>query len=129
MLDKGTYRARGIEGGLGVAGTGTEQVAVRLRITEVPHEGESAVWYGYFTEKTKRRTLEALIALGWSGDDLSDLSGIDANEVEIVVDHEPDREGEMRARVKWINAPGGLGMKTQMQPADAKSFARSSAAR
>jgi hypothetical protein len=126
MIKEGTHTARGLEAKLGFTQKGGEQVAVRLKIAS----GEEVTWYGYFTEKTQERTLESLRHLGWPGEDLFDLSGVTANEVEIVVEHEeyetPQGEMKTRARVRWINAIGGGGivMKETMDVAQAKAFAQ-----
>lgn len=124
MLDRGTYKARAYDAALGVSSKGTEQIAVAFRVTEGDYAGQSITYYGFFSEKTVDRTLESLRHMGWTGDDLTSLDGIDANEVEIVVDHEEDQQGEMRARVRWVNKPGsGLAMKERMSPQAAKAFA------
>lgn len=127
MLPEGTFRGRGVEAALGYTANDKEQVAVDLVFTDdaVPEIlGQHITWYGYFTDKTTEGTLKSLRALGWATDDLSDLSGIDANEVYLVVAHEEDQEGQLRARVRWINASGGgLALKTRMDPGSAKAFA------
>jgi hypothetical protein len=124
MIEAGRYKARGVEGALGMTGTGKEQIAVLLEIVEGPHAGEQITWYGYFTEKNVERTMESLRLLGWSTDDLSDLSGLDANEVSIVIELDDDQDGQPRARVKWINGPGGLAMKEPMNEGAARAFAQ-----
>lgn len=120
---RGTFKARGIEGALGYTSGGNEQVAVRLRIVEGDEAGHEITWHGYFTEKTTERTLESLRHLGWKGDDLFDLSGIDANDVSIVVEEE-EYDGKLQSKVRWINAAGGLAMKERMSEGDAKRFAQ-----
>jgi hypothetical protein len=118
MLDEGRYKARGVMAALGYTSAGKEQVAVLLKTAE----GDEITWYGYFTEKTTERTLESLRALGWESDDIWDLSSIDKNEVTIVVEHEADQDGELRAKVRWINSGGALAMKETMSDADARAF-------
>lgn len=118
MISEGKHKARGIEAALGYTSKGTEQIAVLL---ETEH-GE-ITWYGYFSEKTADRTLESLRYLGWEGDDLSDLSGISANEVTIVVEHEADEDGRTHPRVRWINRAGGLAMKEAMDEKATRAFA------
>src|SRR5688500_1276083 len=126
MIKEGTYTAKGVEAKLGFTAAGKEQVAVRLRLSS----GEGITYFGYFTEKTTERTLESLRHLGWAGEDLFDLSGIDQNEVEIVVEHEEYEtdSGELKtsAKVRWINAigGGGIAMKSTMDVAQAKAFAQ-----
>lgn len=124
-IANGTWKARGCEALLGKASTGTDQVGVDLQILEGPSQGAHVTWYGYFSEAAFERTIESLRLLGWEGDDLSDLRGIDRLEVSIVVEDEADLQGEFRPRVKWINALGGIAMKDKMDIGTAKAFAQS----
>lgn len=128
MIEKQTVLARGIEAQLGVSGTGTEQVAVLFELTEGPNKGQRITWFGFFTEKTQDRTLESLEHCGWSGETLQDLSGISRNEVELEIDHEPDFKDptKTRARVQWVNKPGGrsLAVKQAMTETEVASFDR-----
>jgi hypothetical protein len=123
MIPEGNYRARAVEGALGYTSKGKEQVAIRFTILEGDQAGQYLTWYGYFSEKTVERTFESLEFCGWDGDDLADLSGIDKNEVSIKVEHEQDEQGEVRARIRWINSGGGLAMKERMDEGQAKAFA------
>lgn len=120
MIEEGTYRAKARRAQLGSTSTGKEQVAVEFEIAEPQTR---IVWYGYFTEKTVDSTIKALRTCGWQGDDLSDLAGIDANEVELVIEHERDDRGFPRPRVRWVNSTGGLALKSALDPAAAKTFA------
>lgn len=123
MIEEGTWKARACDGALGFTSKGTEQIAIDLQLLEGPNTGNHITWYGYFSEATFERTIESLRLLGWKSDDLSDLRGIDANEVSIVIEHEPDLQGEYRARVKWINGLGGVALKDRMDVGAAKAFA------
>lgn len=135
MLNEGSYRAVGISTGLGVAGTGSEQIGIMFRITSGPDEGASVGWRGYFTEKTTQRTIESLRNCGWTGNDLSvfadanetECARLLPNEVEIVVEHKPPMtpEGRTYAEVKWVNKVGSgvVSMKDKLDPSRAKSFA------
>lgn len=122
MIGEGTFKARGREAELGMTDGGKEQVAVLLELLEGDDQGKHITWYGYFTEATVDRTLESLRLLGWQGDDLSDLSGIDANEVYAVIVHD-EYEGKVSAKVNWINSNAGIALKNKMSLADAKGFA------
>jgi len=122
-MKAGTYRARAVEGALGFTGEGAPQVAVAFVILGGDCDGEQLTWYGYFTEKTEKRTLESLRVCGWKGDDLSDLAGLSDEEVSIVV-KEDVYQGETRMKIAWVNRPGGLVMKARMNPEEAKRFAK-----
>lgn len=125
MLDPGKYRARAIEGAIGETSTEKEQVTVLFELLDVP--GKTITWYGYWTEATWERTIEALRTMGWTGsdiDDLSELSDPSMPEVYLVIDQEPNEKGVLREKVKWVNkSAGGLAMKTALEPTKARAFA------
>jgi hypothetical protein len=123
MIQRQTAKARAVEWALGTTGTGKEQIAIRFQILEGEDMGQYITYYGYFTEATLERTLESLDHCGWEGDNLTDLTGLDKNDVHIVIDHEPDEEGKLRARVRWINSAGGIALKDRMDPGQAAAFA------
>jgi hypothetical protein len=128
MIPEGTWRARGVTAALGFTSNDSEQVGVDLVFSPDQDEevdGRHITWYGYFTEKTEATTLKALRALGWASESLADLSGVDTNEVEVVVAYEQGLDGVERARVRWINAigGGGLAMKSKMSEDQARAFA------
>ena len=124
LIQEQTVKARALEGALGLTNTGKDQIALLFKLLEGPDENRMIPWYGFFTEKTTERTLETLELCGWEGDDLSDLTGIDRNEVYLVIEHEQDQQGEVRARVRWVNGAGGIAMQNRMDPAQAASFAQ-----
>jgi hypothetical protein len=121
-LQPGTFRARAVEGAMGETEGGKPQIAIELQVLDEGFAGETITWFGYFSEKTLKRTFESLRILGWKGDDLTSLDGITDNEVKIVV-IEDTYEGKTRLKVNWINRPGGLALKTPMSPDRVKSFA------
>jgi hypothetical protein len=124
MIPQGRYKARCVEAALSKTSTGREQVAALLEVTQGEHAGEQLTWYGHFTDKTTERTFESLRHLGWEGDDLTDLRGIDANEVSVVIEHEEGQDGRTYPRVKWINGNGGgLAVKERLDDAAARAFA------
>lgn len=119
MISAGTYRARVT--GECVLGESKQKstpfIEFYLTIIEGDSKGSRARWTGYFTENTNERSIQSLQTCGWQGDDLSEFSdgglhGLDANEVEIVVELEEyvDKEGNPKTapRVAWINRPGGF---------------------
>lgn len=126
MIDIGTYPARPTRHQWGYTEGGKEQILVDFQITgESEFAGTSISWFGYFTDKTWERTLEALRYCGWEGDDLAVLS-LD-KDVEIVVEHETDDNGTVRAKVRWVNRPGGgrIELKKPMSEGQLRNFAAS----
>lgn len=126
LIPAGTYRAQAIEAQLGFTNDGKEQVAVSFQLLTPGFEQDRAAYYGYFTEKGLPITIKALRACGWTGLDLSDLAGITANEVNLVVEHEeyPTGSGIFTAKVKWVNDGAGGLLKNMMGDAEKASFAQ-----
>lgn len=125
MIPAGTYSAIAVKAELGETSTGKEQVGVEFEITTAgEHTGNRITWYGFFTEKTEKRTLESLRICGWVGNDITNLStvGIAAPVVEIVVEHDT-YNGKTSAKVAWVNRGGGLSMKNQLSPEKKRAFA------
>jgi hypothetical protein len=124
ILEAGRYRAKAREWSLGKASTGTVQLGVSFDLLDRP--GQQIAWYGFFTDKALATTVKAMRAMGWQGSDPSECSenggSLDANEVSLVVEHEQDQDGQLCARVRWVNSMGGLGMKEQLQGNDLKAF-------
>ncbi len=134
-ITAGTYRAR--VSGECVLGTSKEKhtpfIEFYLRILTGENQGGTVKWTGYFTENTNERSIQSLQICGWQGEDVGEFSdgelhGLDANEVDIVVEIETyqNREtGEERSRprVAWINRPGGfLNTDAAMNKAAAAAF-------
>ncbi len=128
MIAAGRYQARAIEAALGESGNHNPQVAVHFKLEGVD---ETITWYGSFSEnlgsgkKTPlERTIESLRLCGWVGDDLSNLQGVTDNDVSLTIEHD-SYDGNVRAKVKWINPPGGLALKAPLSADRAKAFAAS----
>jgi hypothetical protein len=105
----------------GETSNGNPQVVVQFAIMDGPQAGRRLAWFGYFTPDTTKRTVEALRLCGFRGDDLADLLTQKINQqVSIVVTHE-EYKGKVSARVAWVNAPGGGGVRLA-NPMDAKQL-------
>lgn len=138
----GTYRGIPVDGGLGETSTGKEQVAALFKITEEGEfKGAQLTYYGYFTDGTIENTHKALRAMGWKGTELTELLDFkkaipNPEECELVIQPEPqtdsagapvlDDEGNqvIRARVRWVNPAGRIGIKTALTPDKAALFAQ-----
>lgn len=119
QLPDGTYLATALEATLGAADTGTPYIGVLFHLKEA---GTKLTWRGFFTEKTQERTIDALRACGWKGDDLSEVGFPTGNEVEVVVKNE-EWEGKVYPRILWVNAIRGPMVKNAMPAGERKAFA------
>jgi hypothetical protein len=131
-LEKAYYAARATETPIafGTSENGNTQIAVEFTVIDGDFAGEAITWIGHFTDKTAERTVEALQIAGWSGDDLSELADVPANqalqaEVSLTVEGEADLDGHMRPKVRWVNRPGGgrFKFKQELTGNDLKAFA------
>lgn len=119
------YVARAEQWGLGETDTGKEQVAVGFQILTQDADIPYITWHGYFTDKAADRTIESLRICGWEGDDLTNLQGLDKNEVELVIEDE-EYDGKVRPKVRWVNRVGGsLALKAPLSGDKLKAFAAS----
>ncbi len=135
MISVGKFKARAT--GNVVLGEsakkGTPFIELYFRVVDGDAAGEEVRWTGYFSDKTKERTIESLQFCGWAGDDLSEfadgeLHGLDASDVQITIEHEEytTDSGEQRRspRVAWVNKLGGyLNVQSAMKKDAAAAFA------
>jgi hypothetical protein len=104
----------------------TPLVTVAFEILRGPDAGQRISWIGYFTEKTEKRTLEALRICGFTGDDIDKFADQrPTNEVEIIVEQETGEDGKVRPKVAWVNDPrrsGGLRLEAPLRDGDLRKF-------
>jgi hypothetical protein len=127
--DQTTVRAKALTADLGYTSNDREQVAVQFKIIDGEYAGRTLTWYGYFGDETKGKktpteiTIAALRACGWIGDDITNLEGIDREEVELVIVVDT-YQGKTSNKVRWVNKPGGgLALKARMDDKQRKAFA------
>lgn len=94
---------------------GTRYANVRFRIIGGEHDGKLVPWQAYVTANTQERVIESFMACGctFDDDDITNLDGIDRNEVELDVGIErwndkKTGEPKERSRVNWVNGSGGV---------------------
>ena len=121
-IEPGEYRAKAMATGLGKTSKGKPQVAIQFRLLDPP--GGLINWYGYFGDASLEITYKALDACGWTGDDISDLSSITANPVEVILGLAYETwEGKTTLKVKYINSSSGVALKDKMDANEARNFA------
>lgn len=117
----GVYKGRGIAGSeqYGATSNGNDQIALDLALADI---GETATTFLIFTDKSAEFSIQRLRALGWQGDDLSDLTGIDRNEVDVEIKYEV-WEGKERMRVQILTGGGRVVLQQTMDTKAKKAFA------
>lgn len=117
----GTYRGRGIAGSeqYGTTSNGNDQIVVDLALIDI---GEQVSTFLVFSEKAAPYSVERLRALGWKGTDLSQLSGIDSQEVEVEVRYE-QYQGDEKMKVEIRTGGGRVALKNTLDDKGKKAFA------
>ncbi len=123
MIQPGTYKAKAIKETVqfGESERGNLQVFIDLDIKD-PSTGNSLgsmTTFLFFTEGAKTYSYERLKALGWKGqgpEDIGNLDGIDANEVDVRVtqpEQYRDADGTTKtgnSKVEIVTGGGGVKM-------------------
>jgi hypothetical protein len=119
-IDPGTHRGRGIAGTeqYGTTSNGNDQIVVDLDLFDI---GEKVSTFLVFSDKSAPYSIERLRALGWSGNDLANLTGIDQNEVSVEVKYET-YQGEEKMKVQILTG-GGVVLKDKLDDKGKKAFA------
>lgn len=121
---KGKFKAKAKAWILGETSTGGEEIAVEFDVLTEGAEYSVLTWRGYFTDAAWERTIESLRHMGWKGDNLANLEGLDTNEVELVVEEE-EYNGKIQTKVRWVNRASGLNVKAPLTEDRKRSFAAS----
>lgn len=123
MISEGRHMARAIAGYLGAAKEGKNvPVVIEFQIVSGPHAEEFITSFCYTTtEGSINQTIKSLRACGWAGDDMTDISFPENNKVEITIEHD-EYNGNRRAKVKWIDKPGGAKV-DRLSEGEARRFA------
>jgi hypothetical protein len=124
MIAKGKHEALAIQWSQVTAHekSGNEEIRVLFEIVGDEDNGKTITWYGYFTDKTAERTVESLRYMGWAGQNILDIQGLDKNKVQLVIEHD-DYSGQPKAKVAWVNRLVSVYMGTPMDEVKKKAFA------
>lgn len=117
----GTYRGKGIKGSeqYGQTSNHNDQIVLDLDLLDI---GEKVSTFLVFTDAAAPYSIDRLRALGWKGNDLSALDGIDENEVNVQVKYEMF-EGQEKMKVQILTGGGAVKLKDQLDDKGKKAFA------
>lgn len=136
---KAKYTARAVgAASYAPSSKGNQQIALPFEITQGEFAGETITWIGTFHETADKngmtgaeRIIESLQFMGWRGDELAELAGVDdarirdllPDEVELVCEMDL-YDGKNRLKVKWVNrlGAGRFVFKEQLEGNDLKQF-------
>lgn len=119
-IPAGTYQGRAIAGSeqYGQTSNHNDQIVIDLDLYEI---GEKVSTFLVFSDAAAPYSLQRLRKLGWTGDDLSNLVGIDTNEVPVEVKYE-EYNGEMKMKVQIVTG-GTVTLQNQFDDKGRKAFA------
>jgi hypothetical protein len=113
MSKAGTHlaRATGPQGvQFGMSANNNLQIAIAFQFCNPDDEchGQTITWIGTFAPgKASEIALEAMENCGWRGEDVMNLDGIDANEVELVIVEEYNQDQSKKyEKVAFVNRAG-----------------------
>lgn len=124
-IPAGTYKGFGISGTEqhGQTSNGNDQIVIDLMLPDI---GEKVSTFLVFSEKSAKYSIERLRALGWSGNDLANLAGIDTKQVDVEVKYEM-YQGQEKMKVQILTG-GGVVLKDKLDDKGKKAFAAKYAA-
>ncbi len=123
-IQAGVYRGKAVAGSeqYGATSNGNDQIVIDLTLDT----GDTVSTFLVFSEKAAPWSMKRLRALGWSGTDLTDLTGIDSNEVDVEVKYE-EYNGDMKMKVQIVTG-GTVTIENQFDDKGKKAFAAKHAA-
>lgn len=95
-----------IYGWLGENKNGTKFIRVPVQITEGSESGKTITWYGYLTEKSRDKTVEALdhaFGTEWNWQNIN----FEGKKVEVVVEQD-EYNGKISYKAKYLNNPDAV---------------------
>lgn len=117
-IEEGIYKGRAIAGSeqYGKTSNGNDQIVLELELDG----GEKVSTFLVFSDKAAPYSIQRLRKCGWTGDNLTDLAGIDANEVDVEVRYE-EYQGKMNMKVQIVTS-GGVVLEKQFDAKEKKAF-------
>jgi hypothetical protein len=123
----GNYQGKAVKGSeqYGESPNGNPELLLQVIIPELATpefpDGRVFTTVLYFSAEAAPYSIPRLRSLGWEGNDLSDLKGIDKNEVMINIAWPVD-PGDGKAKLK-VQIGSGAGTFSTKKPVDPKAFA------
>ena len=117
----GTYKGRGVTGSeqYGTTSKGNDQIVLDIDLVEL---GTRVSTFLVFSDNSAAFSIDRLRALGWEGNDLLNLVGIDRNEVDVLVKYEL-YQGEQKMKVEIMTGGGRVTLQDQMNDTGKRAFA------
>src|SRR5574343_1586056 len=124
MLECGNYEARAVPGSeqYGTDKSGNMQIAIDMMVETPGYEGETMTVVLSFAGKAPEYSIKRLRMLGWKGNDLDNLIGIDANRVPVRV-YDDTYQGKTHRKMDIQTGGGTFKFQSQIDARQKKAFA------
>lgn len=124
-LPEGRYTGRATgEIAFDVNDKGTESVLIPLQFTTPGWEDRGVTFIGYLTAAAAPYTFKKMRSMGWTGDSLTDMTGMGDAEVAIEIRYE-EHEGKERMKVDvWPNGPRTIQAKNEVKGRDLDALSK-----
>lgn len=125
-LAVGTYTARAVKGSEQYTADkgGNLMLGLDMQVEGGDAEGSQMTLTMSFSGKAAEYSIKKLRMLGWTGTDVTDLAGIDANAVPVRV-YEEEYDGKTRRKIEIVYGGGSFKFKDQADERMKKQFAAS----
>lgn len=119
-VEAGSYRARVVSGSeqYGQTSNGNDQIVLTVDLVDI---GEKVSVFLVFSPLSAPYAMEKLRACGWTGNDLTNLAGIDSNEITVTVKYEM-HQGQEKMKTD-IFTGGGVVLKDKLDDKGKRAFA------
>jgi hypothetical protein len=115
------HKVRCVDFELGFSNNNNPQVGLGIEIVDGPFAGQYFPTYLSFSDNAAEYSIQKMRALGWKGNDFTQLDSVKDDIAMASFEHEEDDQGENRVRIGWINKLG-VAMKNKMSSADVQAF-------
>lgn len=120
MSEIGIHKARAIAGSEQFSPDANGNLIIGLDM--LLDDGETMTVTFPFAGKAPEYSMKKLRMLGWTGDDVTELTGIGANEVDVRV-YEETYNGKTQTKCEIVFGGGGFKFKNQLDDRGKKAFA------
>jgi hypothetical protein len=119
----GIYKGRAIAGSeqYGVTKGGHDQIVLDLDIQVSDGEVWRLSTFLVFSDAAATYSIDRLRACGWTGDDVTNLAGIDRNEVDVEIAYEM-YDGKDRLRVQIMTGGGRVTIQNKLDDSKKRAF-------
>lgn len=120
----GVYKGRIVKDSAqyGLTRKGDDQIVLDIEVALAEGEVRRLSTFLYFSDAAAAYSLDRLRAGGWTGDDVTDLTGVDTRLVDVEIKYET-WEGEQRMRVQILTGGGSVRLENTMNEKQKQMFA------